>query len=468
VGLGVEGGANYPEMAQNLDLYCLGIDFGTSGARAVLIDGDRQPCWSYHLSFNALLDFRAVQNAGPGGDFTGLPGSGPVRDAGTAQNHLKTWETSLWQILAAIPADFGPRLGAIALNGTSATAILCDDRGQPVTDALLYNDDRGKAVLGQLAAIAPPGHRVHSSTSTLAKLLWWQQQPDWSRWGGINALHLLHQADWLAFLLHGKLGYSDYHNALKLGYDVDKQEYPDWLAQNPQLSPLLPQVLAPGAMVGSLRSELAQTYGLNPHTRICAGTTDSIAAFLASGARSPGQGVTSLGSTLVIKLLSRQPVEDNARGIYSHRLGDLWLVGGASNTGGAVLRQFFSPEDLTRLSQQLNPAQPSPLDYYPLTQPGERFPFNDPQLQPRLEPRPEADCDFLQGLLESMARIEAQGYALLGDRGADALTQVYTAGGGAQNGAWMAIRQRLLGVPVLRSPQTEAAYGTALLAQGGL
>jgi len=60
VGLGVEGGANYPEMAQNLDLYCLGIDFGTSGARAVLIDGDRQPCWSYYLSFNAYGDFRAV------------------------------------------------------------------------------------------------------------------------------------------------------------------------------------------------------------------------------------------------------------------------------------------------------------------------------------------------------------------------------------------------------------------------
>lgn len=423
---------------QNLGPYWLGLDFGTSGARAVVIDGDRQLCWSHHLGF---------------------PDS---------ENNLKTWEHSLWQLLGAIPPHFRQKLQALAINGTSATAVLCDDRGQPVTEALLYSDDRGKTVLSQVAAIAPPGHRVHSSTSTLAKLLWWQQQPDWSRWAAAGPLHLLHQADWLAFLLHGKLGYSDYHNALKLGYDVESLAYPHWLLNQAPIAPLLPEVLPPGTTVGTLRSDLAQTLGLHPQTRICAGTTDSIAAFLASGARSPGQGVTSLGSTLVIKLLSRKPVEDNAWGIYSHRLGDLWLVGGASNTGGAVLRQFFSPEDLTRLSPQIDPHHPSPLDYYPLTQPGERFPHNDPQLLPRLEPRPPDDRAFLHGLLESMARIEAQGYGLLADRGADALTQVYTAGGGAQNGVWMAIRQRLLGVPVQRSPQTEAAYGTALLAQQGL
>ncbi|MGA1474564.1 MAG: FGGY-family carbohydrate kinase [Prochlorothrix sp.] len=430
-GSGVPSGAAAPASVW------LGIDFGTSGARAVLIGADRCIRWSQHLTF--------------------APG----------QNHYKTWKTSLDRLLAAIPTEFTPHLQAIALNGTSSTVLLCNDWGEPVTEALLYHDDRGKAVLDQVATIAPPGHRVHSSTSTLAKLLWWQQQPDWSRWTAASPVYLLHQADWLAFLLHGQLGVSDYHNALKLGYDVESLAYPDWLGQNPNLAPLLPQVVPPGTPVGRIRSTLAHTYGLNPHTRICAGTTDSIAAFLASGARSPGQGVTSLGSTLVIKLLSRQPVEDNRWGIYSHRLGDLWLVGGASNTGGAVLRQFFSPEDLRRLSACIDPSLPSSLHYYPLPQPGERFPLNDPQLQPRLDPRPQDDVAFLQGLLEGMARIEALGYDLLADRGTDRLTQVYTAGGGAENEVWMAMRERLLGVPVIRSPHTEAAYGTALLAQQG-
>ena len=54
---------------------------------------------------------------------------------------------------------------------------------------------------------------------------------------------------------------------------------------------------------------------------------DSIAAFLAAGVGEAGHAVTSLGSTLAVKLLSTRRVDDAAYGIYSHRLGDKWLVG---------------------------------------------------------------------------------------------------------------------------------------------
>ena len=54
---------------------------------------------------------------------------------------------------------------------------------------------------------------------------------------------------------------------------------------------------------------------------------DSIAAFLAADVSEPGAAVTSLGSTLAVKLLSETRVDDADYGIYSHRLGDLWLVG---------------------------------------------------------------------------------------------------------------------------------------------
>lgn len=93
--------------------------------------------------------------------------------------------------------------------------------------------------------------------------------------------------------------------------------------------------------------------------------------------------VTSLGSTLAVKLLSTSRVDDSRYGIYSHRLGDKWLVGGASNTGGAVLRQLFSNEQLQELSAQIDPSKPSPLDYYPLPKVGERFPEADPNKEPR-------------------------------------------------------------------------------------
>ena len=79
------------------------------------------------------------------------------------------------------------------------------------------------------------------------------------------------------------------------------------------------------------------------------------------------------------------------------RAGDSWLVGGASNSGGAVLRQLFSDQQLAQLSAAIDPSQVSPLDYYPLPAAGERFPVNDPLLAPRLEPRPEDDTQFLHG-----------------------------------------------------------------------
>lgn len=421
--------------------YFLGLDFGTSGARAIVIGPEPE----------TVIHFEGHYTFGPD----------PLNDS-------QTWKAALWRLLAEIPATVRSALTAIAINGTSGTVVLCDRAGQVMTEPLLYNDSRGVSVKAELATLAPPNHLVHSATSSLAKLLWWRQRfREVQKENLFWHWHLLHQADWLAFLLHGQMGISDYHNALKLGYDVRKLDYPEWL-KGLDITPLLPEVVKPGQTIGPVLPAIVETFKLNPRCQVCAGTTDSIAAFLASDAMNPGEAVTSLGSTLVLKLLSSVAIEDTLYGIYSHRLETLWLVGGASNTGGAVLKHFFSDSQLGHLSAQIDPTHPSPLDYYPLLKPGERFPINDPELLPRLEPRPDNSIEFLQGLLESMARIEMQGYRLLYDRGAPALTHVLTAGGGAKNPTWTAIRQRLLGVPVLPSRETEAAYGTALLAKNGL
>ncbi len=128
---------------------------------------------------------------------------------------------------------------------------------------------------------------------------------------------------------------------------------------------------------------------------------------------------------------------------------------------------FRRPHTWPHSAKQIDPAIASPLDYWPLPKPGERFPVNDPQRAPRLTPRPADDAEFLHGLLESLGRIEARGYGLLAELGATPLRRVETAGGGAQNPAWTHIRQRLLGVPVTRAAHTEAAYGAALLARDG-
>lgn len=410
--------------------FYLGIDYGTSGARGIAID--EAACIQAEVRHPMKMSI------------------------------ADRWDSALWSLLAEIPESLRREIKAIAINGTSSTVLLCDATGKPVDAPLFYNDGRGSVVLEQLQSVAPANHTVLSATSSLAKLLWMSQQPFFG-----EAKYFLHQADWLAFLLHGQIGISDYHNALKLGYDVEELKYPEWLKKL-QIPIKLPQVLPPGTPIAEIRPEIADKFRFRSDCLVCAGTTDSIAAFLASGAKSPGEAVTSLGSTLVLKLLSHKRIEDARYGIYSHRLGDLWLTGGASNTGGAVLQQFFTNAELESLSCEIDPSKASELDYYPLLKAGDRFPINDPHLPPRLERCPNNPVEFLHGLLESMARIEAHGYELLQQMGADKLNFVYTAGGGAANSTWTAIRGRCLKVPVISSVNTEAAYGTALLAMQGV
>ena len=95
---------------------------------------------------------------------------------------------------------------------------------------------------------------------------------------------------------------------------------------------------------------------------------------------------------------------------------------------------------------------------------GDRFPINDPELLPKLAPRPENSILFLHGLLEGIAKIELRGYELLQALSADTLTKVYTAGGGAKNSTFTTIRGRYLGVPTIKAVYTDAAYGSAILA----
>ncbi|MEG4044821.1 FGGY-family carbohydrate kinase [Microcoleus sp. Pol17_C1] len=421
-----------------MNLY-LGIDFGTTGARSTVIDSQGM--------IHCETEYTFANN-------------------GQQQPELPSvWQNALWAVIEQIPPAIRNQVRAIALDGTSSTVILCNTDGIPVCEPILYNDGRGAAVTEKLRAIAPANHTVLSATSSLAKLLWWQEGGH----GGTAPTVFLHQADWLAFLLHGKLGISEYHNALKLGFDVDTLCYPNWLTQGiaGAATPELPRVVAPGTPVREVRAQVGDRFGFPRDCMICAGTTDSIAAFLASGVNLPGEAVTSLGSTLAVKLLSHTRVDDSRYGIYSHKLGDLWLVGGASNTGGAVLRHFFTDAELANYSTQIDPEQESLLDYYPLLKKGDRFPINDPNLPPRLEPRPTDSVEFLHGLLESIARIEARGYQLLQELGATPLTKVYTAGGGAKNLVWSAIRKRYLKVPVETPIHTAAAYGVALLAKHG-
>lgn len=383
----------------------------------------------------------------------------PAADGPWRQQAAAEWWCALETAFDDLCGQLDPRdITAIAVDGTSGTLLLTDAAGTPLGPALMYNDaralDEARAIRDQA-----PDSAAASASASLAKLLWLQTHTNTAA-----ARHALHQADWVMGRLCGRYGLSDEHNCLKLGYDPVARAWPTWLARLDTPVRLLPRVIAPGATAGGIDPAIAQRFGLADTVRVVAGTTDSTAAALAAGVSAPGDAVTSLGSTLVVKVVSSTPVFSSAHGIYSHRLGDHWLTGGASNTGGAVLRAFFSTAELERMTPLLQPDQPTGLDYYPLCTPGERFPVADPALPARLTPRPQDPVRFFQGMLEGMARIEAQGYRLLHELGAPAHRVVYTSGGGAANPAWRLLRETAIGAPVRMAQYRDAAVGAAMLA----
>ncbi|TPN49256.1 MULTISPECIES: FGGY-family carbohydrate kinase [unclassified Mesorhizobium] len=412
----------------------IGIDIGTSGARAVAM----RPDFSIAGQSAVRLDTFSQDPRAPSAWW-------------------QTVQAALTELLSGIDRA---TVRAIAIDGTSGTLLPVDVAGRPLAEPLMYNDKvADDGILAAIAREAPEASAAHGATSGLAKALLFQHLP------GIAAVQ--HQADWIAANLSGRFDVSDENNALKTGYDVEARRWPDWIAATGMHMDLLPRVVEPGDITGTLTPAMADLFGLPRDVAVVAGTTDGCASFLATGATAIGDGVTALGSSLTIKILSDRPISAPRFGIYSHRLGDTWLAGGASNSGGKVLAQYFPLARIIELSAAIDPATETGLDYYPLSTAGERFPIADPALPPRLTPRPADDADYLKAMLEGMAAIEALGYSRLAELGAPALTSVRSVGGGAANPAWTAIRQRKLGVDFLPTLSDEAAAGTARLALKG-
>jgi sugar (pentulose or hexulose) kinase len=418
----------------------IGIDVGTTGCRAAALDEKGQVVGQ-------------ISKAMPP----------PSKDGEAVQQDPDIWWTVTKDALSGLLDRIDrAAVRAIAVDGTSGTLLLADDKGRALGPALMYNDARASAAAERIKPLAPDTSGAQGRTSALAKLLHLADHGT-----AAKAEYALHQADWIAAKLSGQFGISDHNNALKLGYDVVHDRWPDWLQTLDLPSRLFPTVLPPGTAIGPIMNDQAAAFGLSPETLIVSGTTDGVAAFLATGASAPGDAVTSLGSTLVVKQLADRPLFDAKSGVYSHRLGDLWLPGGASNSGGAALAQFFDAGEIERLTPFLAPAQATALDYYPLPSKGERFPINDPGKASVVAPRPDDDAVFLQGLLEGVAGIEALAYQRLEALGAPAVKKILTVGGGAANPAWTEIRRLRLGVEVAPAKITEAAFGTARLAMKG-
>lgn len=446
--------------AMSLTSYVLGIDIGTSGVRCLVIDEAGQT---------------AAQAAGP------LPP--PVVTGSRHEQDAELWWQSTADAVREVCRDLredGGRtenIAALCVDATSGTIVPVDSRLQPLRTGLMYNDARAHEEAEQLNAIGTEtlsrlGYRFNASFS-LAKMFWLlRHEPDMMD----RAAWVVHQSDFITARLsqvHGMENrpVSDESNALKSGYDILEHCWPAYLSKIGMDEAKLPQVKKIGQTLGSVSKAVAADLGLPPGCVIVGGMTDGTAGCVASGANRIGDMNTTLGTTIVWKMIASTMICDPEGRLYSHRHpGGGFLPGGAGNAGGEGLASFFQggsgslSERLSGLASGITPGIPTGTLTYPLSSPGERFPFVDPAFEPFTTVSGRDERLLYQSCLEGIACIERWGYEVARGLGAETGGGVWTTGKGAGIAPWLQIRADMLDRPVCRAANPESAYGTALVA----
>lgn len=408
-------------------------------------------------------------------------GSAPLRshrDAGTHEQQPADWwvafGTACRQALAALP---GPtdRIRGLAICGTSGTFLLADHDGTPRTAALMYDDARAGAEARDVAAAgadlwAALGYPMQRSWA-LPKLVWLLRHGPGDLRADLFAgrLRLLHCADFLAERLVGGPVATDWSHALKTGYDLDNQTWPHAVLDTLGLpAATFPDVVRPGAQLGTIGSAGSEHTGLPVGVPVRAGATDGCAAQIAAGALHPGSWNSVLGTTLVLKGVTETRLTDPAGAVYSHRHPDGgWLPGGASSVGAGVLAARFPDVDHDAMDTAAARYEPAGGLIYPLVSRGERFPFVDPAAEPFETGAFADDADRYGALLQGVAFVERLSLAHLGRLGAAVDGPLSITGGATRSRYWNQLRADVLGRELLQPGSPEPAFGMAVLAAAG-
>jgi len=442
----MEGDAHIVEKdIYNMKPYFLGIDIGTQGARVVLVGADGVVVGSAGQVFE--LNGQSREEQSPEG----------------------WWEACLSSIRALMEQDrvraAAGAIRAVAVTSTSGTVIPVDGNHCPLHDALMYSDKRsvlqGERCTDAALQYHNKGYTAFNSSSGLAKMVWFAETyPEKAarlhRW--------LHAADYITGRLSGVWGITDYTNAFKSGYDISDYCWPEWIFTHlPVRKEWLPGVLPSGAVIGTVRPELALQLGLPAGISVTTGITDGCASQVASGAINPGEWNTTIGTTMVIKGVTRNEVPDASGRIYSHRHpAGYWMPGGASNTGADWVTGEFGGE-LEVLNEAAFRLIPTGLVAWPLRQEGERFPFIAPQAR-GFAPEGLDRALRYTASMEGVAYIERYAYQLIEQLSGETVAAIYTAGGASNSDAWLTIRAAVLNRPIYKMQEVSGAMGAAILA----
>jgi xylulokinase len=446
----------------------LGMDIGTGGTRAVLVDEQGKlvaSASSEHAPFR-------------------------VEHPGWAEQDPEDWWRAAQEAIRAVLADLrkshpGRKVGALGLTGQMHGAVMLDKDGQVLRPSLIWCDTRTQPQCDWLHAQFGPGNEGRRKlieltanpalpNFTLTKLLWVKEhQPEIFA----RIAHVLCPKDYVRYRLTGTCAMDVQEASGTLLLDVAHRRWSKEVAKVAGIpESWLPQLFESPEICARIRPEAATLTGLAAGTPVAAGAGDQGAGAVGMGILEPGSVSATIGTSGVVFAATAAPTMDPLGRLHTfcHAVPGRWHVMGVTQAAGLSLRwlkETLAPDQsYDQLTAQASavPAGSDGLLWTPYLL-GERTPHLDGTATAAFVgiTATTTCAHFTRAVLEGVAYSLKDTFTLFSELGIP-VKGVRLGGGGARGPLWREIQADIYGYPCERLTAEEGgAFGAALMAGVG-
>lgn len=444
----------------------LGIDVGTGGTRAVLVD-----------SGGRVIGAATAEHA---------PMSSPR--IGWAEQSPEDWWRAASQAIRECLAKTtisAADVSVIGLTGQMHGLVLMDAQDHVVRPAIIWCDQRTEQECRDITQRVGSERLIELTANpaltgfTLPKI-WWVRRHEPELWTRVRSLML--PKDYIRFRLTGERAIDVADASGTLMFDVVHRRWsPEMLAISQIHEALLPKVFESPEISGRVHQEGANQAGLRPGIPVVAGAGDQAAGAVGMGIVTPGAVSATIGTSGVVFAATSAPVLEPHGRIHTfcHAIPNRWHVMGVTQGAGLSLRWFrdqfgvgtddgHDPYDRLADEAAKTPPGADGLLWAPYLM-GERTPHLDPNVRGALVglTAQHTRAHVIRAILEGVAFSLRDSLTLFREIGVP-VESIRLGGGGARSPLWQQIQADIYGLPVeLTEVDEGGAYGAALLAGVG-
>lgn len=442
----------------------IGIDVGTGGTRALLVDE------AGHVQGSAVAEHAPFRSPRPG----------------WAEQDADDWWRAAVAAIRKLLRETGTvadTIAAVGLSGQMHGAVLLDEHDHVLRRALIWCDQRTAEEAAWLTRHVGADRLIELTSNpaltnfTLTKLLWVRTHEP-ALWARVRRFLL--PKDYVRLKLTGEHGMDVADASGTLLLDVAHRQWSrEMLAAVDLPENLLPPLFECQDVAGAITPAAAQETGLRPGTPVVAGAGDQAAGALGMGIVRPGDVSATIGTSGVVFAATDRPLLDPQGRLHTfcHAVPGRWHVMGVTQAAGLSLRWFrdtfadaTDPDIYSRLSVEAGrvPAGADGLLWAPYLM-GERTPHLDPDARGALVGITPSHtlAHVVRAILEGVAFSLKDTLTIFSEIGVP-VRSIRLGGGGGQSPVWRQIQADVYGQPVQRVFAEEgAAFGAALLAGVG-